>query len=113
VTGYSLRSVNKRSRTRGDIPWVGLGGGARDLRGKGSKRPRQNPEGRDLASYARRGSARVARRGDGAPADVRRGSTRHFDAGYLATVSPAVLNQWLQGVNEWLEGPGAGGLGLG
>ena len=60
----------------------------------------------------------------------------HFDAGYLATVSPAVLNQWLQGVNEWLEartgaelvsikvaeptmvvaivsGPVAGGRGLG
>jgi beta-lactamase class A len=32
-------------------------------------------------------------------ADVR----AHFDAGYLAMVNPAVLNQWLQAVNEWLQ----------
>ena len=32
----------------------------------------------------------------------------HFDPGYLAMVSPAALNQWLQGLNEWLEaGTGA------
>lgn len=27
----------------------------------------------------------------------------HFDAGYLAMVSPEVLNQWLQGLSEWLQ----------
>lgn len=32
----------------------------------------------------------------------------HFDAGYLAMVSPAALNQWLQALNQWLEaGSGA------
>lgn len=27
----------------------------------------------------------------------------HFDAGYLAMVSPEALNQWLQGLSEWLQ----------
>jgi hypothetical protein len=27
----------------------------------------------------------------------------HFDAGYLAMVSPAAVNQWLQALNEWLQ----------
>jgi Beta-lactamase enzyme family/ORF 12 gene product N-terminal len=37
-------------------------------------------------------------------ADVR----AHFDAGYLAMVGPAALNQWLQAFSEWLQaGTGA------
>jgi hypothetical protein len=29
----------------------------------------------------------------------------HFNKGYLATASPAALNQWLEGLNEWLQAP--------